>query len=187
MDAWRQQTRAQLIEQRSHCTTEHRQQKAKQIGQSILQWLANYQPGVLAIYWPIKGEVDWRPIAQNLIDAGWTLALPVMNAQAKTLSFAHWTPETPMQSGLWNIPVPETKDWLIPEVFLVPLVGFDDAFYRMGYGGGYYDRTFAEIQLPVMRIGVGYEFSHLPTIHPHQYDIPMNCIVTEQDVYANSK
>jgi 5-formyltetrahydrofolate cyclo-ligase len=78
--------------------------------------------------------------------------------------------------------VPADSPVLTPDLLLVPLVGFDPAGYRLGYGGGYYDRTLAAIQPRPLAIGIGFEQQALATIHPQPHDIPMDYIVTESRV-----
>ena len=80
---------------------------------------------------------------------------------------------------MWNIPVPEKRELVVPEAVLAPLVGFDAACYRLGYGGGYFDRTLAALKPRPMAIGVGFAMQELATIHPQEFDIPMDVIVTE--------
>jgi 5-formyltetrahydrofolate cyclo-ligase len=96
--------------------------------------------------------------------------------------FREWTPGAPMAPGIWNIPVPAEGETLSPTVLLAPLVGFDGCGYRLGYGGGYYDRTLAAAMPRPLAIGVGFEASRLETIHPQPHDIPMDLIVTEQEI-----
>ena len=87
-----------------------------------------------------------------------------------------------MQRGFWNIPVPAERRVVAPDALLIPLVGYDAAGYRLGYGGGYYDRTLAALAPRPFCIGVAYDDSQLETIHPQPHDIPMNLIVTERSV-----
>jgi 5-formyltetrahydrofolate cyclo-ligase len=92
-----------------------------------------------------------------------------------------------MRPGIWDIPVPDEGDWVRPEVLLVPLLGFDLRGYRLGYGGGYYDRTLAAaMPSPPLAIGVGFEIGRLETIHPRPHDVPMDLIVTERQVFRGS-
>ena len=88
-----------------------------------------------------------------------------------------------MIKGIWNIPVPLNPEWLKPEQFLIPLVGFDAQRYRLGYGGGYYDRTLASTEKPVKKIGIGFELGRSETIYPHEFDVAMDIIITEQGLY----
>jgi 5-formyltetrahydrofolate cyclo-ligase len=85
-----------------------------------------------------------------------------------------------MQSGVWNIPTPKHRDLLAPDVVIAPLVGFDCAGYRLGYGGGYFDRTLAACSPRPFTVGFGYADSALETIYPQAHDIRMNLIVTEE-------
>src|SRR5690606_21931832 len=84
--------------------------------------------------------------------------------------------------GIWNIPIPAEREPVRPTALLVPVVGFDAAGYRLGYGGGYYDRTLALLEPRPLTIGVGYAGARLDTIHPQPHDIPLDAIVTEAGV-----
>lgn len=139
-------------------------------------------PGRLRIgfYWPFKGEYDPRALARSLRDRGARLCLPVVVERARPLAFREWWPGMRMAPGVWGIPVPDEGDWVRPEVLLVPLLGFDGAGYRLGYGGGYYDRTLAAMPARPLAIGIGYEPLRLATIHPRPHDVPMDLIVTER-------
>jgi len=138
---------------------------------------------VLSVYWPIKGEPDLRPLMAKLHTAGVIIALPLVEKKAAPLVFRLWTPNTKMVRGDWNIPVPPSDAAsLTPDIALAPLVGWDDDGFRLGYGGGYFDRTLAAIDPRAFAIGVGYESAKLDTIFPQPHDIKMNLIVTETGV-----
>lgn len=97
---------------------------------------------VVSGYWPIKGEFGLRPWMTNLHARGAVLALPVVGTPGSSLAFRRWLPGMTMERGHWNIPVPPTTgENLVPEVWLAPLGGWDSEGYRLGYGGGYFDRT----------------------------------------------
>ena len=83
---------------------------------------------------------------------------------------------------MWNIPTPQKRDIVIPHAVLAPLVGFDLECYRLGYGGGYFDRTLAALSPRPLAIGVGFELSRIRTIYPQPFDIPMDVVVTEVDI-----
>jgi 5-formyltetrahydrofolate cyclo-ligase len=87
-----------------------------------------------------------------------------------------------MRRGLWNIPVPANRRVVVPSAVLIPLVGYDAAGYRLGYGGGYYDRTLAAAHLNTLKVGVGYDEAELATIYPQAHDVPMDLVVTERRV-----
>jgi 5-formyltetrahydrofolate cyclo-ligase len=137
---------------------------------------------VLGFYWPIRGELDLRELARRHIEGGGTVALPVVVAKNAPVEFWQWHPGASMRRGFWNIPVPAERRVAAPEALLIPLVGYDAAGYRLGYGGGYYDRTLAGSASRPQCIGVGYDDAQLDTIHPQPHDIPMSLIVTEQRV-----
>ena len=88
-----------------------------------------------------------------------------------------------MSRGIWNIPIPAKKERVLPEALIVPLLGFDAALYRLGYGGGYYDRTLAHATPRPYCVGLGLQSGLLPSIHPQRHDIPMDRIVTDQHIY----
>jgi len=143
--------------------------------------------GPLGFYWPFKGEYDPRPVARRLHARGMRLALPVVVERAKPVAFRAWWPGMRMRPGVWDIPVPDEGDRVRPEVLLVPLLGFDPQGYRLGYGGGYYDRTLAAARpAPPLAIGVGFDTGRLETIHPQPHDVPMDLIVTERQVFRGS-
>ena len=93
--------------------------------------------------------------------------------------YRRWRPGDPLIDGVWGIPIPQKREITLPQAVLAPLVGFDRQCYRLGYGGGYFDRTLAALTPRPVAIGVGFELSQLETIHPQDFDIPMDLIVTE--------
>ena len=95
------------------------------------------------------------------------------------LEYRAWRPGEPLVDGVWNIPVPERGAVVTPRVVLAPLVGFDPECYRLGYGGGYFDRTLAALGPQPLAIGIGFAIQELETIHPQPFDVPMDLIVTE--------
>jgi len=95
------------------------------------------------------------------------------------LEYRGWRPGEPLVDGVWNIPVPEKRDIVMPMVVLAPLVGFDRAGYRLGYGGGYFDRTLGALSPRPLAIGIGFELQQMDTIYPQPFDVPMDVIVTE--------
>lgn len=135
---------------------------------------------VFSAYWPIKGEPDLRPLMTALHAAGVIVALPLVEQKAAPLVFRRWTPDTRMVRGDWNIPVPPPEAAeLVPEITLAPLMGWDGAGYRLGYGGGYFDRTLAALSPRPFTIGIGFQSARLSTIFPQPHDIPLDVILTE--------
>jgi len=131
-------------------------------------------------YWPIRGEPDLRPLLAELHEEGAKIALPVVAVKAAPLVFRRWTPATQLVRGEWDIPVPPPEAAaIIPQITLAPLVGWDDAGCRLGYGGGYFDRTLAMLDPRPVTIGIGFQAARLATIYPQPHDVPLDFILTE--------
>ncbi len=145
--------------------------------------LANLPPlaaaSCIGFFWPTRREVSVLPTIERLLATGGKAALPVVTGKAKPLEFRAWTPQSAMTEGVYGISYPLEGEPVQPDLLLVPLLGFDAAGYRLGYGGGYYDRTLEHAAKKPLTIGVGFELGRLPTIYPQPFDIPMNWIVTE--------
>ncbi len=139
-------------------------------------------PGPIAFYVPIRDEPDLLPLAFTLHERGMPLALPVVVAKDAPLSFWRWRPGEPLVPGAWNIPVPPRKTPLCPRLILVPVVGFDRAGFRIGYGGGYYDRTLAALHPRPWAVGVGFAACAVDTIHPRPHDQRLDLVVTEEGI-----
>ncbi len=140
-------------------------------------------PRNLAFYWQHRRECDVRKVARRMIELGGQAALPVIVEKRQPLQFRAWHPEAEMALGPLDIPYPAGGAELVPDIVLAPLLGFDRAGFRLGYGGGYYDRTLAALTTPHVTIGVGFELGCVDTIDPQPHDIPMDCIVTEHGVF----
>ena len=97
------------------------------------------------------------------------------------LVFRLWQPGGRLVPGVWNIPIPADGDEVLPDVVIAPVVGFDSACYRLGYGGGFFDRTLATLP-HALAIGVGYDAAAISTIYPLPHDVPMEAIVTERGI-----
>lgn len=189
---WRKATRVELLSARKARSVADHATLSQSIATGLRSILTDRFDGargmVLSLYWPIKGEPDLRPLMRILHDSGVTIALPLVETKAAPLVFRHWTPETKMVRGDWNIPVPPADaPVLTPQIALAPLVGWDNAGYRLGYGGGYFDRTLAALQPRPFVIGIGYGTAQLATIFPQPHDIAMDVIVTEDGVISAAR
>lgn len=140
----------------------------------------------LGIYWPMRGEMDVRDIAREHIETGGIAALPVVVERNAAVQFWRWEPGMKMDKGIWDIPIPATREVIQPDLLIVPLVGFDSACYRLGYGGGYYDRTIAAANPQPLCVGLGFAAMELPSIFPQPHDIPMRLVVTERGLQRPS-
>src|SRR6185436_2040899 len=98
--------------------------------------------------------------------------------------FRAWWPGAPMTAGVYDIPIPDGTAIVAPDAAIVPMNGFDAQGYRLGYGGGYFDRTLASMSPRPLAIGVSYEFARLATIYPQPHDVAMDFVVTEAGLHA---
>lgn len=152
----------------------------------LLERFGGERDRVLSAYWPIKGEPDLRSVMADLHGTGVTVALPLVERKAAPLVFRRWTPDTRMVRGDWNIPVPPPEAMIVtPGITLAPLVGWDGEGYRLGYGGGYFDRTLAALAPRPLTIGIGLQEARLATIYPQPHDIPLDFIVTEKGIQVS--
>ena len=177
--AWRKQTRTRLIEERGRIPADEHQHASLAIEQSLDQLLASLPPQILSAYWPYKGEVDLRPLLERCQQKGWTTALPHVVGPRKPLEFHKWVVGAEMDPGVYGIPVPRIREIVRPDVIVMPLVGFDDDNYRLGYGAGYFDITLVRLAPRPLSIGVGFEIARLKTIYPLPTDIPLDFVITE--------
>jgi 5-formyltetrahydrofolate cyclo-ligase len=176
---WRKALRAELIAARIAAGPRRRRAWDAAITTQVVDGVPNLEWLLVGFYWPFKGEYDVLPIARSLHARGTKLALPVVVEKGQPLVFREWRPDARLVPGIWGIPVPADGGVVEPDALIVPLVGFDQDGYRLGYGGGYYDRTLAAMRKKPLTIGVGFELAALTTIHPQPHDIPMDAIVTE--------
>ncbi|HZE46524.1 MAG TPA: 5-formyltetrahydrofolate cyclo-ligase [Xanthobacteraceae bacterium] len=178
---WRRGERERLIALRQALPAEERRRWGTQIEAQLRDLLAE-RPGILGVYWPFRAEFDPRPLIEGAVAEGRTVALPVVVDKKGPLEYRAWRPGEPLVDGVWNIPVPEKREIVTPAIVLSPLVGFDEACYRLGYGGGYFDRTLAVLAPRAFAIGIGFEVQLLETIYPQSFDVPMDLIVTEAGI-----
>lgn len=176
---WRRAERERLIAHRLQLAANDRQERTHAIIVALDALIPPASATIVSVYWPIRGEPDLRPWMQTVSARGVRVALPVALAPRQRLEFREWRPNAPLARGLWKIPYPAEGAEVVPTVVIAPVVGFDEECYRLGYGGGFFDRTLAALRPQPLAIGVGYSIAALATIYPQPHDIPMNRIVTE--------
>ena len=180
---WRKAERQRLIEERLALANRTRENLTSRIIDRLVKQIGNMRGKTVSIYWPFRGEPDFRSLADVVTASRGRLALPVVTGKNTPLTFRTWSPSTPLERGVWNIPVPvSTVEAVTPDIVIAPVVGFDAGCFRLGYGGGYFDRTLAASSPRPQAIGVGYEIAAIPTIYPQPHDIAMDCIITESRV-----
>jgi 5,10-methenyltetrahydrofolate synthetase len=175
---WRKVERERLIAERIALPAEMRASQTSAIARELDELVPGGAAVIVSIYWPIRAEPDLREWMRGLHERGVTVALPVAVALGQPLKFRVWHPGCALVRGLWKIPYPADGAEVTPTVVLAPLVGFDRACYRLGYGGGFFDRTLAGLASRPLVIGLGYPGAELATIYPQPHDVPMDWIVT---------
>ena len=140
----------------------------------------------VAFCWPIQNEPDLRPLMAQWRGAGlpgFAALLPVVVAPRTPLAFRAWDESTPLVEDRYGIPYPPQGPYLTPEALLIPVNAFDAAGYRLGYGGGFFDRTLAALSPRPLAIGVGFELARVESIAPEAHDIRLDAIVTEAGAF----
>jgi 5,10-methenyltetrahydrofolate synthetase len=178
---WRRAERSRLIELRCALPAEQRAQHTAAIVRKLDEMVAARSSEIVSVYWPIRAEPDLRSWMREACLRGLRIALPVAIELGQPLTFREWRPDAVMARGLWKIPYPAEGPEVCPTTVLAPLVGFDSACYRLGYGGGFFDRTLAAMGRKPVVIGLGYPQLRIATIYPQGHDIPMDLILPGSD------
>jgi 5-formyltetrahydrofolate cyclo-ligase len=178
--AWRKETRKRLLDERSAVAVHVRLAQGDEAKRRLQENVDLRRFESIGFYWPIRSEIDCRDIAGAHVERGGIVALPVIVERNAPVEFWRWTPGARMARGVWDIPIPAVREVVQPDALIVPLVGFDGACYRLGYGGGYYDRTLAAASKRPFCVGLGFDAGGLSTIFPQTHDIPLNAIVTDR-------
>ena len=179
LKAWRRSERQRLLALRTAVPSAERRLWGVEIEVRLRALLLERPVVTLGVYWPFQAEFDPRALIDWVIEQGFAVALPAVVDKKGPLEYRAWRPDEALVDGVWNIPIPQARELVTPQAVLAPLVGFDQQCYRLGYGGGYFDRTLAALSPRPLAIGVGFEISHIETIFPQPFDIPMDVIVTE--------
>lgn len=183
LKAWRRATRDRLLNARAALPADTLARHHESIDRHLERGFPNLARGIVAFCWPYRNEYDARFLVRRLRDRGAVTALPVVVAPKTPLLFREWHPGVRLERGVYDIPYPVESREVQPDTVLLPMLGFDDAGFRLGYGAGFFDRTLAAAARAPVLIGIAYELAHLDTIHPQPYDVPMDWIVTERGIY----
>ena len=184
--AWRKGERARLIAARVAVPDAARESWTQRIIAS-LESIVMAAEGPVSFFWPFRGEPNLRPLMRRMVAAGKVVALPVVVQQRHPLEFRPWTPGCTMELGVWNIPIPDTRERVTPRLLVAPVVGFDPERYRLGYGGGFYDRTLDKLRTgsaaDPLAVGVAFSAQHVARVPRDDYDQPLDWIVTEKSAH----
>jgi 5,10-methenyltetrahydrofolate synthetase len=186
LKSWRNSERKRLLAERDALDSATLERLRKAIDAHVERAFPGLAGHLVAFCWPVRNEYDARFLMRRVRENGGRTALPVVVAPRHPLEFRLWKPGDALAEGALGIPYPVATQAVVPEFALVPVNGFDASGYRLGYGGGFFDRTLAALaaqgRMPVA-IGVGYEIARMQTIHPQEYDVPMDFVVTESGVF----
>ena len=172
--------RRALVEQRLNMPD--RLQRADLLQQAMRIWLIGRPDTVIGAYWPIKGEFDALPALYRWgeADPRRRIGLPVIDKQTKRLGFRVWTPGCEMEEDAYGIPKPKDTPSFEPTLLLVPCVGYGPKGVRLGYGGGFYDRTLATLQPRPFTAGLAYSHGFVPWLQAEPHDVPLDAVLTDE-------
>ncbi|MFN9708498.1 MAG: 5-formyltetrahydrofolate cyclo-ligase [Burkholderiales bacterium] len=161
-----------------------RLERAVQLQSVLRVWLTGRRETAIGAYWPIKGEFDPLPALFRWSEASGTrrIGLPVVNKESKTLQFHVWYPGCPMELDAYDIPKPKGTEVFQPELLLMPCVGYGPAGVRMGYGGGFYDRTLLNMHPHPFTVVLCYSNGFLPLLRLQAGDRPLDALMTDDGV-----
>jgi len=180
--------RKRLIAQRLHLPD--RERRIAQLRQVMRIWLVGRPDTVIGAYWPIKGEFDPLPALHRWKEDGELIdqpqrrkiGLPVVDKVHKTMTFHTWYPGCPMEDDAYGIPKPKDTEVITPTLLFVACVGYAPGGYRLGYGGGFYDRMLANLSPRPFTVGLGFGTDFLPDFEPEPHDLPMDAILNDHGV-----
>lgn len=187
IDARRRAQRLALRARRNAIEPEARAALDNAVAAQLDRLLEGHAADILAVYWPIRGEPDLRTWYEKLRQTGHLLALPAVVARRKPLEFRPWHAQEDLVRDALGIPCPPGPAIVEPDLIVMPCVAFNMQGYRLGAGGGYYDRTLAALDGRPMTVGIAYERQRLDSFTPAAHDVPLDAIVTEEAVYRIPK
>ncbi|WP_416900287.1 MAG: 5-formyltetrahydrofolate cyclo-ligase [Minwuia sp.] len=177
---WRRSERQRLLGLRQAVSGSERVGADRAIAEGLCRAMGRLDGRVVGLYVPIRGEPAVAGLARRILDAGGRCALPAVETCNSPLVYRAWTPGDPLEPGVWRIPCPSRdRDAVLPDIAVAPVVGFDPRCYRLGNGGGYFDRTLAVWRHGPVVLGAGYACLQIATIYPQPHDMPMHAVVTE--------
>lgn len=159
------------------------------IRKKVKQLIEDYNPKIIGTYWPIRNEFNVLPVVEEWRrkKSDHIACLPVIAKKNLCLKFYPWELEMKMEKGLFNIPVPfkyREKETQIPDLLLIPCVGFDSDGFRLGYGGGYYDRTIYELKnnqkKNIITVGISSKSSRIINLPREIHDQALDHIITDE-------
>lgn len=183
IDSWRRSLRESLLARRQALPSATREAATAAIITQLRAALPTPATLTIAFFAPFRAEPDLRPLVDEWRAAGARTALPVVVARGQPMEFRLWWPGAPVKRGAFSLPEPDGTPLVTPQVVLLPPVGFDAEGYRLGYGGGFFDRTLAVLAPAPLKIGVAFEAARVDSIRPQPYDVPLDIVITEAGIW----
>ena len=181
--------RKRLVEARRQMPEPQRRAANERLLDRLADHVGDTGCDLIAIYFPVRNEPQLEPLAMQWAAQGARLALPVVDATARPLRFVSWRHGDPMVPGAYGIARPAQDMTVRPTLIVIPCLGFDARGYRLGYGGGFYDRTIAALQadpsLPVRTVGVAWDEALVDDFEPLPTDLPLDAVITPSAVFAS--
>ncbi|MBK7422813.1 MAG: 5-formyltetrahydrofolate cyclo-ligase [Propionivibrio sp.] len=187
-DTFRRSLRQQRIERRLALSADECALLSAKICEHIQDNFPQLAGLRVGFCWPVKNEPDLRPLIMSWIEsgqAGFAALLPVVREVNAALVFRKWTPGQRLIADRYGIPTPAAGEFLLPQALLLPVNAFDAAGYRIGYGGGFFDRTLAALKPAPLSIGVGFELARVDSIRPEAHDVRLDAMVSEAGVFRH--
>jgi 5-formyltetrahydrofolate cyclo-ligase len=181
VEATKSALRKEAHARRQSLSPEFRSEAAKAVSFHFFDKVAFSPEDAVAGYWRIRDELDCEPILVRLMDGGQVVLLPVVEGEDKPLDFRVWEADAPLyEAGFGTLAPGDLAPRRVPDVILMPLLGFDSTGTRLGYGGGYYDRSLAAMAQRPMLVGLAFSCQHFDHIPRDGHDIPLDAVVTEE-------
>ena len=181
--AAKRQLRAEAKARRAHLSVAERSAGAAAVATHGLGFLSPVGPAVVSGFLAIAEEIDPAPLLERLDREGWRVSLPVMLGKGQPLLFRAWSPGAPLRTVMWGIREPDdTAPTVEPDVVLVPLLAFDRGGHRLGYGGGFYDRTLRQLRQrkPVVALGLAFGAQEVDAVPHLDYDERLDWVLTPE-------
>lgn len=182
----RAELRRRLVDRRLALSPQRHAELSAALCAHVAQHFAALARQRVGFCWPVKNEPDLRPLISAWASAGapgFMALLPVVVDAGCALAFRAWRPDDELVADRYGIPTPTHGDFVVPQALLLPVNGFDAAGYRLGYGGGFFDRTLAALAPPPLAIGVGFELARVDSIDPQPHDQRLDAMITEAGVW----
>lgn len=183
VEAIKNELRARAKAKRAAIGSQYRAEAAQKAAAHFFEAISLSPGQAVSVYWPIRDELDSKPLLIRLMDDGWPVGLPVVTGRDAPLVFRRWEDGAPLYPAGFGMlqPGAEAAE-LVPEVMVLPLLGFDRTGTRLGYGGAYYDRTLLALESRPLLVGYAFAAQEFETVPAEAHDAKLDLLITEEGV-----